>query len=68
MIPFDCPFYALMEVQSKTETDVVGTITAYDRQSQVYARLSGVKMTISDRLTQLFEQSSTQTMIHSVPS
>jgi NAD(P)-dependent dehydrogenase (short-subunit alcohol dehydrogenase family) len=61
-IPFDQPFYALMEVQSKTETEVVANITAYDENSQVYTRLAGVKMTISDRLGQLFERPSVQTV------
>jgi NAD(P)-dependent dehydrogenase (short-subunit alcohol dehydrogenase family) len=57
-IPFEQRFYAVMELQLKTKTEVVANITAYSEDSRVYARLSGVKMIISDRLNQLFERSS----------
>lgn len=56
-IPLNQPFYTLMELHKKTETDVTANITAYDDQTQIYAYLAGVKMTISERLNTLFERS-----------
>ncbi|KAM3100747.1 SDR family NAD(P)-dependent oxidoreductase [Phormidesmis sp. 146-12] len=62
-IAFEQRFYAVMELQLKTETEIVANITAYDQENEVYARLSGVKMIISDRLNQLFERSSSTTTV-----
>ncbi len=57
-IAFDQRFYAAMQLQLKTATEIIANITVYDSDRVVYARLSGVKMIISDRLNQLFERSS----------
>ncbi|MGV0024447.1 SDR family NAD(P)-dependent oxidoreductase [Phormidesmis priestleyi] len=62
-IAFGQRFYAVMELQLKTETEIVANITAYDSDNKIYARLSGVKMIISDRLNQLFERSSSVTTV-----
>lgn len=62
-IAFEQRFYAVMELQLKTETEIVSNITAYDQDNNIYARLSGVKMIVSDRLNQLFERSSSITTI-----
>ncbi len=62
-IAFDQRFHAVMELQLKTKTEIVANITAYDQDNNVYARLSGVKMIISDRLNQLFERSSSITTV-----
>lgn len=61
-VAFNQPFYALMELQSKSNMDVIANIIAYDDQTQIYARLSGVKMTISERLNQLFERTPVETI------
>ncbi len=56
-IAFDHQFYAAMQLQLKTATEIIANITVYDSDSVVHARLSGVKMIISDRLNQLFARS-----------
>ncbi len=54
VIPWQQKFYVSMEVQLKTDTNVVAKVTAYDEQGKIYALLSGVKFTISKRLNNLF--------------
>jgi len=55
-IPFDQAFYVSMEVQSSTENRLVADIIAHDAQGQVYTRISGAEVTISERLNPLFRQ------------
>jgi NAD(P)-dependent dehydrogenase (short-subunit alcohol dehydrogenase family) len=56
-IAFDQRFYVAMQLQRQTATEVITSLTVYDDDSVVCARLSGVKMVISDRLNQLFARS-----------
>jgi NAD(P)-dependent dehydrogenase (short-subunit alcohol dehydrogenase family) len=55
-LDFDCRFQVLLEIQQKTETDVVANMTVFGDRHQIYLRISAVKMTISERLNQLFER------------
>jgi Polyketide synthase dehydratase len=54
-LPFDRKILALMEAKVKTEANVIYNVTACDQNGEVYVHLSGVKATISDRLSQLFK-------------
>jgi NAD(P)-dependent dehydrogenase (short-subunit alcohol dehydrogenase family) len=53
-LPFDRPIFALMETKVKTSTSIIYNVTACDEEGTIYLHLSGVKATISDRLSQLF--------------
>lgn len=53
-IPFGERFYVTMEVQSESETSVVGNILVQDALGQVYVRITGLEGTISRQLKRLF--------------
>jgi hypothetical protein len=53
-LPFNKVYYALMEVQTSSETGLVATVTAYDARGQVYTVVTGAEVTISPRLNSLF--------------
>jgi acyl transferase domain-containing protein len=55
-IPFDETFYVSMQTRSSTENGLVGDVIAHDAQGQVYARVLGAEVTISQRLNLLFQQ------------
>jgi acyl transferase domain-containing protein len=57
-IPFGKAWYASLEVQSSTENSLVADIITHDAQGQVYSRLSGAEVTISERLNPLYRQNS----------
>ncbi len=52
-IPFEQPCLVTMEIQSSSETAVVGNITAQDPQGQVYVRFTELEGTISPLLKRL---------------
>ena len=49
-IPFGKRFYVSMEVQSQSDTSVVGNILVQDEQGQLYVRLTRLEGTISRQL------------------
>ena len=53
-IPFDQDFYISVEIDSKSETNVVASVTAHDAQGQIYVRISQMQVTASARLNLLF--------------
>jgi NAD(P)-dependent dehydrogenase (short-subunit alcohol dehydrogenase family) len=55
--PFDRDIQAELEIISKTDSKLTVNITAFDETGQIYLRLSGVTVTISNRLNQLFANS-----------
>jgi acyl transferase domain-containing protein len=59
-IAFDQAFYVSMEVQSSTHNGLVADIIAHDEQGRIYTRVSGAKVTISERLNPLFQQNRLQ--------
>jgi len=56
LIPSGMPFYVSLEVRSHTNAKLVADIIAHDEEGRVYSRLSGSEYTVSNRLTELFEQ------------
>ena len=52
-IPFDEPVYVTLEVDSQSDTFVVGNLTVQDLQGQTYVRIFGLQGTISQRLNQI---------------
>jgi NAD(P)-dependent dehydrogenase (short-subunit alcohol dehydrogenase family) len=54
-IPFEEPCIVTMEVQSNTETAVVGNIRAQDTDGRVYVRFTALEGTISPLLTRLIK-------------
>ncbi len=55
-IPCEEASYVSLEVQSSTENSLVADIITHDAQGQVYSRLSGAEVTISERLNSLYRQ------------
>jgi hypothetical protein len=49
-IPFEQPCLVTMEVESQSETSVVGNITVTDPQGEVYVEIAGLEGTISQQL------------------
>lgn len=49
-IPFDEPCYVTMEVQSQSETSVVGNILVQDKEGRLYVQFTGLEGTISRQL------------------
>jgi NAD(P)-dependent dehydrogenase (short-subunit alcohol dehydrogenase family) len=52
-IPFDEPIFVSLEVQSQTESAVVGNLLVQDASGQTYVRIIGLQGTISQRLNQI---------------
>jgi NAD(P)-dependent dehydrogenase (short-subunit alcohol dehydrogenase family) len=52
-IPFDEPIFVSLEVQSQTESAVVGNLMVQDANGQAYVRITGLQGTISQRLSQI---------------
>ena len=52
-IPFDEPIFVSLEVQSQTDSAVVGNLMVQDGQGQAYVRITGLQGTISPRLSQI---------------
>jgi hypothetical protein len=55
-IPSEKASYVTLEMQSSTEKSLVADIITHDAQGQVYSRLSGAEVTISERLNPLYRQ------------
>lgn len=53
-IAFDQPFYLCLEIQQKTDLYCICDITAHTTTGEVCVRMSSVKATLSDRLSQKF--------------
>jgi NAD(P)-dependent dehydrogenase (short-subunit alcohol dehydrogenase family) len=53
-IPFGERFYVTMDVQSVSDTSVVGNILVQDALGQAYVRITGLEGTISRQLKRLF--------------
>jgi NAD(P)-dependent dehydrogenase (short-subunit alcohol dehydrogenase family) len=58
-IPFGVPCTVTMEVESQTDTSVVGNILVQDADGHAYMRLYGLEGTISPLLKRLFERKAT---------
>ena len=52
-IPFDEPIFVSLEVQSQSESAVVGNLMVQDANGQAYVRITGLQGTISQRLSQI---------------
>ena len=52
-IPFDQPIFVSLEVQSQTDSAVVGNLMVQDANGQPYVRITGLQGTISQRLSQI---------------
>ena len=52
-IPFDESIYVTLDVQSQSETAVVGDLTVQDSSGQTYVWIKGLQGTISPRLNNL---------------
>jgi NAD(P)-dependent dehydrogenase (short-subunit alcohol dehydrogenase family) len=52
-IPFDEPVYVSLEVDSQSDTFVVGNLTVQNMQGQTYVRIFGLQGTISQRLNKV---------------
>jgi NAD(P)-dependent dehydrogenase (short-subunit alcohol dehydrogenase family) len=52
-IPFDEPIFVSLEVQSQTDTAVVGNLMVQDAAGETYVRIIGLQGTISPRLSQV---------------
>lgn len=61
-LPFGLTYYASMEVRTSSETGLVADVVAHDAQGQVYTRVKGAEVTISQRLNRLFVPASAQSM------
>lgn len=60
-IPFDRPFQAVLEIQMATDSTIVASITAYDADSEILMRLSGMKYVMMPQLVEQFQQSTPKT-------
>ena len=58
VIPEGETFYVSLAVQSSTDTKLVANITSHDNRGQVYSRVLGAEVTISQQLNPLFVPSS----------
>jgi NAD(P)-dependent dehydrogenase (short-subunit alcohol dehydrogenase family) len=52
-IPFDSPICVTLEIQSQSETAVVGNLTIQDPQGRMYVFIKGLQGTISRRLNNM---------------
>jgi hypothetical protein len=56
-LPFGKIYYATMQVQTSSDTGLVATVFAHDAEGNVYTKVTGAEVTISERLNSLFEAS-----------
>ena len=49
-IPFGEPIFVSLEVQSQSETSVIGNLSVQDADGQIYVNITGLRGTISERL------------------
>lgn len=54
--PFGETVYAALQVRSDNARSLVADVTAFDAQGDVYMRVSGAEITLSERLNELFQR------------